>query len=449
MQDTVGSGTVQGMGLAHAISDLSNPLLDLELIREMQDWGMATSSGRVKPKGATPGTAIRSLYLEVEGARTQQITSLERETQWSFYRVLPDRRYPIQMDIRKFKRLKMLLALDLHFPHMFEQDISSIFSALSTSPILDFCLGYGDPRVSVSMSHTCGYCHGYLVPLKRTASHPFIGFIPLDLPLYGECRSCGLVCSLFLPNEDSLSILYDEYDFLDFEMTTSTGNPYGEGSSRCDFSGIESELPETGVAIDLGGGTGRFCAWFQGFRPHWTVVNSDFQTKVGSDEDIETILEVAIDLNSDVIGNEDFDLITAWEVVEHLHPAKLDSLLNRVHDALKPGGFFVFSTPDFDAPECLAADFYAACFPFHLTVMSETWVQKWTARNRGWEYLPARWNCDLFDDWSGWTSYLDEIGETLSTVGFAKSLESFVGQLGRPKTQDSGSEIVVTLRKAP
>jgi SAM-dependent methyltransferase len=39
-----------------------------------------------------------------------------------------------------------------------------------------------------------------------------------------------------------------------------------------------------------------------------------------------------------------FDLITAWEVLEHIHPSDLDALFGNIRHHLRPGGYFVAST---------------------------------------------------------------------------------------------------------
>jgi len=41
---------------------------------------------------------------------------------------------------------------------------------------------------------------------------------------------------------------------------------------------------------------------------------------------------------------EKFDLITAWEVLEHIHPNELDLLFANIRNHLKDGGYFVAST---------------------------------------------------------------------------------------------------------
>jgi len=38
-----------------------------------------------------------------------------------------------------------------------------------------------------------------------------------------------------------------------------------------------------------------------------------------------------------------FDCISAWEVVEHIHPTKLEIFFDNIENNLKPGGFFVAS----------------------------------------------------------------------------------------------------------
>jgi predicted TPR repeat methyltransferase len=39
-----------------------------------------------------------------------------------------------------------------------------------------------------------------------------------------------------------------------------------------------------------------------------------------------------------------FDLMTAWEVLEHIHPDDLQTLFDNIDSHLNPGGYFVAST---------------------------------------------------------------------------------------------------------
>ena len=50
----------------------------------------------------------------------------------------------------------------------------------------------------------------------------------------------------------------------------------------------------------------------------------------------------------DVIEPESFDIVTLIELVEHLEQKEVSDLLMKAHEALKPGGRIIVSTPDYD-----------------------------------------------------------------------------------------------------
>ncbi|MGY4706904.1 class I SAM-dependent methyltransferase [Candidatus Bipolaricaulota sp. J31] len=47
---------------------------------------------------------------------------------------------------------------------------------------------------------------------------------------------------------------------------------------------------------------------------------------------------------------DEFDLITALDVIEHFHKSEILSILRAIHQALKPGGIFVMRSPNADGP---------------------------------------------------------------------------------------------------
>jgi len=56
------------------------------------------------------------------------------------------------------------------------------------------------------------------------------------------------------------------------------------------------------------------------------------------------------------------DLITAWEVMEHLHPDRLDTVFDNVYNHLEVGGCFMGTIhTEQDSPEGL--ELHIACFP--------------------------------------------------------------------------------------
>ena len=45
-------------------------------------------------------------------------------------------------------------------------------------------------------------------------------------------------------------------------------------------------------------------------------------------------------------GNEYFDVVSAFDVIEHIHPKDTFKALSEIHRVLKPGGIFVMTTPN-------------------------------------------------------------------------------------------------------
>ena len=66
--------------------------------------------------------------------------------------------------------------------------------------------------------------------------------------------------------------------------------------------------------------------------------------------DVRFFLEEAVDLSF----QSAFDLIVAYDLVEHVPVYEMEIVWQKIHGALRPGGFFVLSTPIFDSPN--AAD---------------------------------------------------------------------------------------------
>lgn len=59
-----------------------------------------------------------------------------------------------------------------------------------------------------------------------------------------------------------------------------------------------------------------------------------------------------------------FDLITAWEVLEHFSETDINQLISNIHGNLKPGGYFIASVASFPDP------------PYHITIQPRSWWLK-------------------------------------------------------------------------
>ena len=150
---------------------------------------------------------------------------------------------------------------------------------------------------------------------------------------------------------------------------------------------------------------------------------------------------------------ETYDFITAWEVIEHIPYEKLDFVFKNIFQALKPGGFFTFSTPNFDSPLCKSFDFFAIAPPFHYLVFGEKWLKNYFSSIEGIEIFDVRHCSDLLEDKSNWLKYAKETAPSTAMIGIIEVLEKIFeidknNCFDRKLIEDGfGTEIIITLRK--
>jgi 2-polyprenyl-3-methyl-5-hydroxy-6-metoxy-1,4-benzoquinol methylase len=279
-------------------------------------------------------------------------------------------------------------------------------------------------------------------------SQPFCGYLPASRPLYHECESCGLVVQSPSVHEDDVHTIYDKWDKQDF--VASTNNPYTTDSIRCDFPKILPNLPAKTRSLDLGGGVGNFSKFLHATYPAWDVTHSDFEIKATASEGVQAR---TLDFTRNPIGKAQYDLITAWEVIEHVPYHKLQFVLENIWEALAPGGYFVFSTPDFDSPVCKSFDFYALCPPFHYLVFGERWLRNYFADSKQFEVFDVKHCSDFLDDALNWYGYGSKTCPSMAMRGTAELLRA-VFEMDADKSirnrlaaAGMGTEIIMTLKK--
>ena len=85
------------------------------------------------------------------------------------------------------------------------------------------------------------------------------------------------------------------------------------------------------------------------------------------------------DITKPFLVSEDFSIVTAWEVIEHIAEHDLDAVFANVAEHLMPGGLFIMSVS--------TGQDWSSGTPLHQTVQSQLW---WHYRflNAGWENRP-------------------------------------------------------------
>jgi SAM-dependent methyltransferase len=102
-----------------------------------------------------------------------------------------------------------------------------------------------------------------------------------------------------------------------------------------------------GALLDVGCATGNFLAEMRR-SGRWQVVGIEPNELAASEARAKHGLDVRLGRLTEVdLPTESFDVVTLWNVLEHLH-GPIDDL-RRISDWLKPGGWFVFSIPNLDS----------------------------------------------------------------------------------------------------
>jgi hypothetical protein len=132
---------------------------------------------------------------------------------------------------------------------------------------------------------------------------------------------------------------------------------------------------------------------------------------------------------------------------------RLGFVLGNIARALTPGGFFAFSTPDFDSPLCKSFDFYALCPPFHYTVYGQRWLRSYFGASDDFDVFDVRHGSDFLDDALNWYSYGIRTCPSMAIRNTSSVLRSVFELDGNRAIRDQlsragiGTEIIMTLRK--
>ena len=106
------------------------------------------------------------------------------------------------------------------------------------------------------------------------------------------------------------------------------------------------ELPDTGVLLDVGCGSGQGMQWFSAFRPRWRMTGVDLGMEglyAARDVDIRT---VALATGTALpFARGSVDAVITLDVLQHLPLAGGDrTALAEMHRVLKPGGYLFVRT---------------------------------------------------------------------------------------------------------
>ena len=347
---------------------LFNPLIDGKLLKDMTGFARRYPN-RIIPEGEVPGTGVKFAALrEFVNAATKK------------YHTDSQRDFNSQLNLYRLKRVKIFNALLKRFPNLHTFSIRKLLNFCGSKKGTEFIITYGEdvPLEYFDQCPLCGCQESQ--PLHCDVSQPIIGFLTRHSRYYYLCHGCGLV---YLNPHMPAGELWRYYDEYNFETPFKTENwadtlNYLNEENTSHLSNYQAIIPvlkklkRNAKVLDLGGGIGEFCVFLKNMFPDHRVNMADIRLNSTLIDYLKERGIQAKQLNfvEKKWAGEDLDLITNWEVIEHIPLNQFENYLHNVYNSLGSKGFYIFSTPDFSDPLCRALDFWAMAPGEHLAVYS-------------------------------------------------------------------------------
>lgn len=155
-----------------------------------------------------------------------------------------------------------------------------------------------------------------------------------------RCRACKLVFDERLPSDDELAEHYRQYSY-------GTLRPCPDPTRRS-YRRLLAEFgpyKRSATLLDVGCGQGDFL--YEARELGWDATGTEYSPSAVRLCHERGLRVIEGDFSVRTLGEERFDVVTAFEVIEHVrHPNELLGTIARV---LRPGGLFFCTTPNFNA----------------------------------------------------------------------------------------------------
>jgi 2-polyprenyl-3-methyl-5-hydroxy-6-metoxy-1,4-benzoquinol methylase len=210
-----------------------------------------------------------------------------------------------------------------------------------------------------------------------------------DLPgMYDvvRCRGCGLMRTNPRPTPATIGFYYPE-SYGPYHSTQIRADEPGRGwrtRLRGLFDFRTEALPPLppGRMLEVGCASGRFL--HQMAQRGWTVEGIEFSERAARAAQAHGYRVHIGPVESAPEPEEQYDLVVAWMVVEHLHDPL--GVLEKLWRWTRPGGWLAFSVPNAAAAEFryFRADWYGLQAPVHLFHYTPASIRRLLAR-AGWQ----------------------------------------------------------------
>lgn len=428
----------------------ASPFVDCDLIDRGLNKLINEKLNSIKFKGAIPGTSpIEITNKEGTGRKILRWGTQEE--------------YNSQLNLFRGKRAKMFGWLCNNFEDLPTWSVQKLMDYFAGKEGVETIVRYGEDVILQSYEN-CPLCGSKdRFGLKTHTAQAHGGFLNKNSEIYFECQDCSLVFQDPQMHEEDLFRYYDHWAYEQPASKAELLELYQDlnhqnTSHYFNYVAIEKHLKslnDEAKILDLGGGRGEFVVYARGVLPKAQIELNDFRV----DERIQEAIKVyRIDCASrDFINyefeSEQYNLITNWEVIEHIKIEKLQSYLNRVATALVPGGLYCLSTPDFDDLITHSLDFWGVSPGEHLSVLSRK-VLTPLLEGAGLKIIDEMHECVLLKEPNRWYSYGEENASSSSTRGDHKIINSILQdpelcqKVGHNlRERNLGSELILVCQK--
>lgn len=189
-----------------------------------------------------------------------------------------------------------------------------------------------------------------------------------------KCSNCGFVFMLQIPSEEELNDFYSKYSYASEgylpPMTVVSYNKLLD-----EFEGYNQQ----NTILDIGAGRG----WFleEARKRGWRVYATEYSETAVELMDANGINAKSGALNPHNFEGVKFDIITSFEVIEHINNPKEE--LSIIYDLLRNGGLFYCTTPNFNSAMryYLKSAYNIIFYPEHLSYYTKSTLNRLLIQN--------------------------------------------------------------------
>lgn len=186
---------------------------------------------------------------------------------------------------------------------------------------------------------------------------PRRGFEKLFLSV---CRKCRFVFDTRIPSTEELVEFYKRYNYSSIKPISS--------ATVASFTRLLDQfekLRKNGSILDIGCGQGDFLVAAK--TAGWDTYGTEYSAAAANILRSRNIKVHEGPIQNAMFGDRQFDVITAFEVIEHINSPR--EFFATVYSKLRPGGMFYCTTPNFDALlRYFEKDrFQIICYPEHIS----------------------------------------------------------------------------------